>query len=39
MPKAERNHVSNLVTLCHADHLKETAKLQKRKVLERRGNL
>jgi hypothetical protein len=38
MPKAERNDVSNLVTLCHSDHLKETAKLQKRKARERRGN-
>jgi hypothetical protein len=31
LPKAERNDIDNLVTLCHADHLKETEKLQKRK--------
>lgn len=37
MPKAERNDMSNLVTLCHADHLKETAKLQKQKSRERGG--
>lgn len=37
MPKAERNDMENLVTLCHADHLKETAKLQKRKARERRS--
>lgn len=30
LPKSERNNVDNLVTLCHADHLRETAKLQKR---------
>lgn len=37
MPKAERNDIENLVTLCHSDHLKETAKLQKRKPRERRS--
>jgi biotin operon repressor len=36
MPKAERNKIDNLVTLCHSDHLKETAKLQKRKGQQRR---
>jgi len=38
MPKAKRNDLTNLVTLCHADHLKETAKLQKRKARERRAD-
>lgn len=37
LPKAERNEIENLLTLCHADHLKETAKLQKRKARQRRG--
>jgi hypothetical protein len=37
LPKSERNNMENLVTLCHADHLKETAKLQKRKARERRS--
>lgn len=37
MPKAERNDMKNLLTLCHADHLKLTAELQKRKARERRG--
>jgi len=37
LPKRERNNMENLVTLCHADHLKETAKLQKRLARERRS--
>lgn len=37
MPKTERNDLKNLITLCHADHLKETAKLQKSKARQRRG--
>lgn len=37
LSKGERNNIENLLTLCHADHLKETAKLQKRKAQERRG--
>jgi hypothetical protein len=37
MPKDERNKIENLVTLCHADHLRETANLQRRKRSERRG--
>ena len=37
LPKSERNNMENLVTLCHADHLKETAKLQKRLARERRS--
>lgn len=38
LPKSERNEVENLVTLCHADHLRETAMLQKRKRETRRGS-
>jgi 5-methylcytosine-specific restriction endonuclease McrA len=38
LPKRERNNIENLITLCHADHLKETAKLQKRKARERRSS-
>jgi hypothetical protein len=37
LPKRERNNMENLLTLCHADHLKETAKLQKRLARERRS--
>lgn len=37
LPKSERNDIDNLVTLCHADHLEETAKLQRRKRGERSG--
>jgi hypothetical protein len=37
LPKEERNKIENLVTLCHADHLLETAKLQRRKRDERGG--
>jgi hypothetical protein len=37
LPKRERNNIENLVTLCHSDHLKETAKLQKRLARERRS--
>jgi 5-methylcytosine-specific restriction endonuclease McrA len=36
MPLAQRHLIANLVTLCHADHLKETAKLQARKRAQRR---
>ncbi|MBA3866397.1 MAG: HNH endonuclease [Solirubrobacterales bacterium] len=35
LPKSGRNEISNLMTLCHADHFEETAKLQKRKRRER----
>lgn len=35
MPKSERNEIDNLITLCHRDHLQETAKLQRRKRAER----
>jgi biotin operon repressor len=31
MPKLERNDIENLVTLCHRDHLEETAALQRKK--------
>jgi DNA mismatch endonuclease Vsr len=31
LPKSERNRLANLVTLCHTDHRRETAKLQRRK--------
>jgi biotin operon repressor len=31
MPKSERNDIDNLITLCHRDHLEETAKLQREK--------
>ena len=35
LPKAERNKIENLVTLCHSDHLHETAMLHRRKRQER----
>lgn len=35
LPKSERNNPENLITLCHADHLKETAKLQEAKRRDR----
>jgi 5-methylcytosine-specific restriction endonuclease McrA len=31
MPPAERNNIENLITLCHRDHLEQTAKLQRQK--------
>jgi HNH endonuclease len=37
MPKAERNKLENLVTLCHRDHQAATAKFQKSKWRERKG--
>lgn len=36
LPKAERNRLDNLITLCHADHAGETARLQRRKRESRR---
>jgi hypothetical protein len=33
----ERNDIENLITLCHRDHLEETAKLQRKKRRSRRG--
>jgi hypothetical protein len=38
LPKAQRNDPENLVTLCHRDHLRETAKLQRRKRGHRRAD-
>ena len=35
MPKSERNDVDNLITLCHRDHLEQTAKLQRQKRADR----
>jgi 5-methylcytosine-specific restriction endonuclease McrA len=37
LPKAERNRLDNLTTLCHVDHLRETAKLQRSKREIRRS--
>lgn len=37
LPPSELNHEENLVTLCHADHLKETARLQERRRQQRRA--
>lgn len=36
LPASELNDLGNLETLCHADHLKQTAKLQRRKRQTRR---
>lgn len=36
MPKSERNDIENLMTLCHRDHLDQTAKLQRKKRAARR---
>jgi biotin operon repressor len=36
MPKEERNNIDNLIAVCHADHVRETAELQRRKRRERR---
>ncbi|HZQ64533.1 MAG TPA: hypothetical protein VFA66_04835 [Gaiellaceae bacterium] len=37
LPPEELNKEENLITLCHADHLKETAAFQERRRIERRG--
>jgi hypothetical protein len=37
LPESELNKLDNLVTLCHADHRRETAKLQRRKRKTRRA--
>jgi biotin operon repressor len=37
LPEDELNDEANLITLCHADHLKETAAFQERRRRERRG--
>lgn len=36
LPLAERHDIGNLVTLCHSDHLRETARLQQQKRDSRR---
>jgi hypothetical protein len=36
LPKAERNDLENLITLCHKDHVTETKRLHKRKGHARR---
>ncbi|MGN6275989.1 MAG: HNH endonuclease [Solirubrobacterales bacterium] len=36
MPKEMRNKIENLITLCHRDHLEETAKLQRKRREARR---
>jgi biotin operon repressor len=36
LPKPERNKLDNLITLCHADHVRETAKLHKKKRAARK---
>jgi hypothetical protein len=36
LPTAERNNIENLITLCHRDHVRETASLQRRKRSSRR---
>lgn len=38
LPKSERNKIENLITLCHRDHLEETAKLQRAKRRARGGS-
>ena len=38
MPKSERNDFENLITLCHRDHLEETAVLQRKKRKMRKEN-
>jgi 5-methylcytosine-specific restriction endonuclease McrA len=38
MPADELNNADNLITLCHADHVKETAKLQRAKRERRRSS-
>jgi hypothetical protein len=37
LPKAERNRIENLETLCHDDHLTVTARFQRRRRNERRS--
>jgi biotin operon repressor len=38
MPNSERNEIGNLITLCHRDHLEETAALQRKKRTARKEN-
>jgi 5-methylcytosine-specific restriction endonuclease McrA len=37
LPEAERHKIEHLITLCHSDHVTETAALQERKRRQRRG--
>jgi biotin operon repressor len=37
LPAQQRNEISNLVTLCHRDHVQETGQLQRRKRARRKG--
>jgi hypothetical protein len=37
MSPTERNDIDNLITLCHRDHLEQTAKLQRQKRNARRN--
>jgi hypothetical protein len=37
MPLAERNDIHNLITLCHRDHLEQTAELQRQKRKTRKS--
>jgi hypothetical protein len=37
LPVSERHNLENLLTLCHRDHLAETAKLQRASRTQRRG--
>jgi 5-methylcytosine-specific restriction endonuclease McrA/biotin operon repressor len=37
LTEAELNDLDNLVTLCHADHVRQTASFQRRRRSERRG--
>jgi hypothetical protein len=37
LPPEELNDEANLVTLCHVDHIRETAEFQERRQQERRG--
>lgn len=37
MPPAERNNIDNLTTLCHRDHLEQTARLQRQKRSTRKS--
>jgi biotin operon repressor len=37
LPKSERNDLENLITLCHRDHLEQTADLQRQKRRNRRS--
>ncbi len=38
LPASELNDITNLVTLCHSDHVRATAEFQQRRRAERRGD-